>query len=190
MNEHAEELQPILWLDLEMTGLDPMKDRILEVASLVTDQELNLLAEGPHLILQQDPNLFHSMDDWNRNHHTQSGLWQKAITSTIQLAEAEEIFLTFIKKYFPKGKGCLAGNTIWQDRRFIMQHMKRVDSYLHHRMLDISSIKILCKSWYPKYSFKKKDAHRAQDDILESLHELKFYREHIFIKKEQARGIQ
>lgn len=173
----------ILWIDMEMTGLDPAVNNILELAAVVTDSALNIVEIGPDLIIAQDESTFATMDAWNQSHHSQSGLWKKALISPTSLVDAEEALCAFIKKYFPKGQACLAGNTIWQDRRFIMAQMKKADSLLHYRMLDVSAFKIAANLWYPKLSFKKKDAHRAMGDILESIEELKFYREQLLQKE-------
>lgn len=171
----------LVWMDLEMTGLDPDKDTIIEIATLITDGELNIIADGPELVVRQDPQLFAGMDDWNQEHHTKSGLWQKVITSKVSLAEAERLTLAFIQQHAGPKESPLCGNSIWQDRRFLVRHMPLVESYLHYRLVDVSTIKELATRWYPTIKFiKKKGAHRALDDIRESLDELRFYRQTLF----------
>lgn len=170
--------QKIVWMDLEMTGLDPDKDKIIEIATILTDIQLENPIMGPHLIIHEDQDRFLQMDDWNQKQHTKSGLWQKVLDSQTNCAEAEQKTLEFLKEN--NTKGCyLAGNSIWQDRRFLMKHMPKIDQYLHYRMLDVSTIKILQNFWFKKTKYSKKSNHRATDDILDSIEELKFYREHI-----------
>lgn len=179
---HTTNRQLILWMDLEMTGLDPEKDTILEIAAIVTDSDLELVEEGPEFIIEHTANEFDLMDKWNQKQHIKSGLWPRALESKITTIEAEKRLLTFVKKYFTrKERALIAGNSIWQDRRFIINHMPRLEEYLHYRMIDVSSFKIMTKNWYPKLVIpKKKENHRAMDDIRESIEELKFYRSHIF----------
>ena len=171
----------LIWMDCEMTGLDPDRDTIIEIATLVTDADLNILAEGPEIVIRQPAALYETMDDWNKEHHTKSGLWQKVVESEISLAEAEAQTLAFIKSHVAPKSSPLAGNSIWQDRRFLVRYMKSIESYLHYRLVDVSTIKELAGRWYPttKYS-KKKGAHRAMDDIRESVAELRFYRQNVF----------
>lgn len=176
----------IVWMDLEMTGLDPVNDKIIEMATIVTDAELNIVAEGPCLIINQPSSMFEKMDDWNREHHTKSGLWQKVIESQISQEQAEQSTIEFLKQHVPAGKAPLAGNSIWQDRRFIAAHMPTLDKFLHYRLIDVSTLKEISKRWYPKMkSWDKKNSHRAFDDIAESINELKHYREQIFVKVEK-----
>ena len=176
----------IVWMDLEMTGLDPINDKIIEIATIVTDPELNVGAQGPCLVINQPISMFEKMDAWNREHHTKSGLWQKVIESQISLEEAEKATVDFLKKWVSAGKAPLAGNSIWQDRRFIAAYMPILDKFLHYRLIDVSTLKELSKRWYPKMKIReKKNSHRAFDDIEESINELKHYREHIFIKAEK-----
>lgn len=173
----------LVWMDLEMTGLDSDRDVIIEMATLITDTELNIIAEGPEIVIHRRPELFETMDDWNREQHTKSGLWAKVISSVISQDEAEQETLKFLKQHLGPREAPLCGNSIWQDRRFIAKHMKELDAFLHYRLLDVSTIKIVGKMWYPKDSEKsgeKKNTHRALDDIKESIEELKFYRQAIF----------
>ncbi|HJK95906.1 MAG TPA: oligoribonuclease [Polyangiaceae bacterium LLY-WYZ-14_1] len=173
----------IVWLDMEMTGLDPEQDRILEVAVLVTDGQLRLVAEGPDLVLHQSDALLAGMDDWNRRHHSRSGLVDKVKASTLDEAAAEAEILAFLREHCTPGKAPLAGNSIHQDRRFIRKGMPQLDTFLHYRMIDVSSIKELVKRWMPEVyqaAPGKNDVHRALDDIRESLAELAHYRAHAF----------
>lgn len=173
----------LVWMDLEMTGLDSDRDVIIEMATLITDTDLNVIAEGPEIVIQQPAELFDSMDAWNREHHTKSGLWAKVIQSTISHAEAEQMTLNFLKQHVGPRESPLCGNSIWQDRRFIAKQMKDLDGFLHYRLIDVSTVKILGKIWFPKDLEKgteKKSSHRALDDIKESIEELKFYRSRLF----------
>ncbi len=174
----------LIWIDMEMSGLDPEKDVILEIATVVTDNELNLIATGPNLVVRREASLFATMDDWNRSHHTKSGLWDAVLKSPIDEREAERQTLEFIKTHAKQKESPLCGNSVWQDRRFLVRYMPSIDEHLHYRLVDVSSIKELVQGWYPKSEkFKtKKGSHRALDDILESIEELKFYRDNFFIK--------
>lgn len=180
----------LVWMDLEMTGLDPERDTIIEMATLITDGELNIIAQGPEIVIHQDASLFAGMDDWNREHHTKSGLWAKVVASEVSLAEAEQETVQFLKKHLGPRESPLAGNTVWQDRRFLARYMKELEAFLHYRLVDVSTIKELAGRWYPKVRFsKRKGSHRALDDILESLDEMKFYRQALFRTAEEvARG--
>ncbi len=180
----------LVWMDLEMTGLEPDRDTIIEMATLITDGELNVIAEGPEIVVRQDAKLFDGMDDWNREHHTKSGLWAKVITSEISLEEAEKRTLDFLKQHLGPREAPLAGNSVWQDRRFLARYMKQLEGFLHYRLVDVSTIKELAGRWYPKVRFtKRKGAHRALDDIIESLDEMRFYRQALFRTPEEvARG--
>ena len=177
--------QFLVWMDLEMTGLDPEKDTIIEIATIITDGDLNVVAEGPEIAIHQPAERFAQMDDWNKEQHTKSGLWQKVLASKVSLAEAEAQTLAFIKRFVGPRESPLCGNSIWQDRRFIARYMPLVDAHLHYRLIDVSTVKELTRRWYGdevKYT-KEKGLHRALDDIRESVDELKFYRQHIFIPK-------
>lgn len=169
-----------VWMDLEMTGLLPEQDVIIEMATIITDIDLNIVAEGPSLIIQREATRFATMDEWNRTTHTKSGLWQMVIDSTISEADAEAQTLAFIRQHVKPNESPLCGNSIWQDRRFLARYMKTLDSYLHYRMIDVSTLKELTKRWFPAgpKAPEKTDAHRALDDIRASIEELRFYREH------------
>ena len=180
----VESLRPskqlILWIDLEMTGLDPEKDSILEVAAIVTNSDLVTIEEGPDLVVQHSADEFDLMDRWNQKQHTKSGLWTRALDSTVTTADAEKHMLKFVKKYFnKKDRAMIAGNSIWQDRRFIINHMPHFEEYLHYRMIDVSTLKELALRWAPKIygGFQKESTHLALDDIRDSIAELKYYRE-------------
>lgn len=167
---------------MEMTGLDPEHDFILEVATLITNNELEIIATGPEMVLHQPLPILENMDTWNREHHRNSGLWDKVLSSTITTAAAEAVTLQFIEQYTISGKNCLAGNTIWQDRRFIIKHMPRIHEHLHYRLIDVSTIKELGRRWYPTLAPPpKKNMHRAMDDIHESIHELKYFKNTVFV---------
>jgi oligoribonuclease len=173
--------QRLVWMDLEMTGLDPDRDTVIEIATLVTDAELTVIAEGPELVVHQDQSLFAGMDDWNKEHHTKSGLWAKVVTSEVSLAEAEKRTLDFLKAWVGPRESPLCGNSIWQDRRFLVRHMPALEQHLHYRLVDVSTLKELAARWYPGVKFiKPKGSHRALDDIRESIDELKFYRKTLF----------
>jgi oligoribonuclease len=174
-------------MDMEMSGLEPETERILEVAVLVTDGELNVVAEGPNLILHQPDEVLEAMDQWNTTHHGQSGLTQRVRESTIDEAHASAALLAFFEAHTTKKKAPLAGNSIHQDRRFVARYLPEVEDWLHYRNVDVSTIKELAQRWYPKqYSGRptKKGSHRAMDDLLESIEELKYYREALFLPRE------
>ena len=173
----------LVWLDMEMSGLNPRTDRILEVALLVTDSQLNIVQEGPELIIRQNSDLFNSMDDWNKEHHTKSGLWKSVLESHISLEQAEDQILRFLEDTVVKKKSPLCGNSIAQDRSFLAEYMPRVNEFLHYRMVDVSTLKELVKRWYPNgpAAPTKTNQHRAMEDIKESIRELVFYRDTFFI---------
>jgi len=175
----------LLWLDLEMTGLDPVKQTIIEIATLITDANLNVIAEGPAIEICQNQKTLDNMEEWSKKNHKKSGLLEKVQQSKITLQEAEEKSLTFISQYCLPKKSPLCGNSIGHDRRFLERYMPKLFAYLHYRNIDVSTIKELVQRWYSKKGPtlpKKKTKHLALDDIYESIDELKFYREHYFIK--------
>lgn len=169
----------LVWIDLEMTGLSPQNDRIIEIATLVTDAHLNLIAQGPVMAIHQSVNRMAEMDKWNTRTHTESGLVRRVRESDITEQEAEKRTLKFIAQHVPANHSPLCGNSICQDRRFLALYMPKLETYLHYRNLDVSSIKELVTRWRPDLlnDFKKNNSHRALDDIHESINELKFYRE-------------
>jgi oligoribonuclease len=171
----------LIWIDLEMTGLDPDKDKIVEIATIITDAKLNVLAEGPDLVINQPPAVLNKMIAWNQEHFAASGLLNAIHDSKISLAEAEEQTLNFLKKQCPANTALLAGNSVHIDREFIRIHMPKLAAFVHYRIIDVSTIKELALRWYPSLPpFVKVEAHRAHDDILESIDELKYYQAHIF----------
>ncbi len=173
---------PLVWMDLEMTGLDPETDAIIEMATVVTDSELNVIAEGPVLAVSQSEARLTGMDEWNTRHHTASGLIDRVRREGVLQEEAEALTLAFLEQHVKKGESPLCGNTIWQDRRFLGRHMPLLESYFHYRVVDVSSIKELARRWKPEIldQFTKTNQHLALADILESIAELRFYREHFF----------
>lgn len=172
----------LIWLDMEMTGLDPEKEGIIEMATVITDGNLNVIAQGPHLVIHQKAALLKNMDDWNTNQHTKSGLVDLVKKSKVTVKKAETETLKFIKKYCLPKTAPLCGNAIHHDRRFVIKYMPKLNEYLHYRHVDVSTIKGLIERWYPKDKKqpKKKENHRALDDILESIEELAYYRKTYF----------
>lgn len=172
----------LVWMDLEMTGLDPERERIIEIASIVTDSDLNVVAEGPALAIRQPQEFFDAMDEWNQSHHSASGLLARIQREGVIEREAEAATLAFIEQHVEMGKAPLCGNTIWQDRRFLSRYMPTLEGFLHYRMIDVSSVKELARRWRPDVSagFTKKNEHTALADIRESIAELRHYREHFF----------
>jgi len=170
----------LIWIDLEMTGLDPDKERIIEIATIVTDKDLNILAEGPMMAVSQPQSILDAMDEWCTTHHGQSGLTQRVISSQISDAQAQAETIAFLQKWVPKGKSPMCGNSIGQDRRFLVRYMPELHDYFHYRNLDVSSLKELAVRWKPQImaGFKKQNKHLALDDIKESIEELAYYREH------------
>lgn len=179
----AQDPTHLIWIDLEMTGLDPDQDLIIEIATVVTDKYLNMLAEGPVLAIHQPDAVLAEMDDWNQKHHTQSGLIERVRASAINEAEAQRLTLAFLQLWVPENKSPMCGNSICQDRRFLYRYMPELERYFHYRNLDVSTLKELAVRWAPDLlrGIEKKAAHKALDDIIESIDELKYYREH-FIK--------
>jgi len=173
----------LIWIDLEMTGLDTQNDLIIEIATIVTDSELNTLAEGPVLAVHQPAEVLNKMDEWNTKQHGASGLTERVRQSTVNEAQAEQQTLEFLQQYVPANKSPMCGNSICQDRRFLARCMPRLEAYFHYRNLDVSTIKELVRRWAPNLAkgVEKKASHLALDDIKESVAELIYYREH-FIK--------
>jgi oligoribonuclease len=170
--------QNLVWIDLEMTGLSPENDVIIEIATVITDAQLNQLAEGPVIAVKQSLQRLANMDEWNTRTHTESGLVNRVKQSKIDAATAEKQTLDFIRQYVPGNHSPLCGNSICQDRRFLARYMPKLEAYLHYRNLDVTSIKELITRWRPDLldGFKKQNTHRALDDIRESIEELKYYR--------------
>ncbi len=177
----AQNAENLIWLDLEMTGLDPDTDLIIEIAIIITDKHLNTLATGPVIAVHQSDEALAAMDDWNQKHHGESGLIQRVKESTINDAEAMRLSLDFIKQWLPEGASPMCGNSIGQDRRFLYHYMREFEEYFHYRNLDVSTLKIVAGLWAPevKDSFVKANTHQALDDVIESINELKHYREHL-----------
>jgi oligoribonuclease len=173
----------LVWVDMEMTGLDPDNDRIIEVAVVVTDMHLNILAEGPVFAIHQSDDIMNGMDAWNKGTHGRSGLIERVKLSTVSEADAESALIDFLKHFVPAGKSPMCGNTICQDRRFMARGMPKLEAFFHYRNLDVSTLKELCRRWKPELAtgFKKHQKHTALADIIESIEELRYYREH-FIK--------
>lgn len=172
----------LIWIDLEMTGLDPERDVIIEIATIVTDSNLNTLAEGPVYAMHQPDQVLDAMDEWNTNQHGKSGLTQRVKESRISCAQAEADTIAFLEQWVPKGKSPICGNSICQDRRFLARYMPALEAYFHYRNLDVSSVKELAARWRPEVlaGVKKSGNHLALDDIRDSINELKHYRETFF----------
>ncbi len=179
----------LIRIALEMTGLDPQADRIIEIATIVTDSQLHVLAEGPVLAIHQSDAVLAMMDGWNQRQHGESGLVARVRTSTIDEAEAEARTLAFLSSLVPKGKSPMCGNSICQDRRFLARCMPTLEAYFHYRNLDVSTLKELARRWYPQRSkgFTKTSAHLALQDVRDSIEELRFYRERLFVALEAAK---
>jgi oligoribonuclease len=173
----------LVWVDMEMSGLLPETDRILEIAMIVTDGDLNIVAEGPVLVVHQEDAVLDRMDAWNKGTHGRSGLIDKVKASTLTEAEVEAACLAFLKQHVKSSISPMCGNTIHQDRRFMNRYMPKLEAYFHYRNIDVSTIKELCKRWQPEIAkgFSKQQAHTALADIIESVEELRYYREKLFI---------
>jgi oligoribonuclease len=171
----------LVWIDLEMTGLDPDTDSIIEIATLVTDQDLNVLAEGPELAIRHPVERLEAMDDWNRNTHRKSGLWDRVLASPVDCAQAERQTLEFLAQWLPAGKSPICGNSICQDRRFLHRLMPRLEQHFHYRNLDVSTLKELARRWAPQVlaGLRKQSAHTALSDVRDSIDELRYYRTHL-----------
>lgn len=178
----AQDKDNLIWIDLEMTGLDPDNDLIIEIATVVTDKNLNILAEGPVMAVHQSDAALAAMDEWNQQHHGQSGLIQRVKDSDIDAAEAERRTLDFLQQWLPARTSPMCGNSICQDRRFLYRYMPKLEAFFHYRNLDVSTVKELAARWAPqiKDGFNKQASHKALDDIIESIDELRYYRETFF----------
>lgn len=170
----------LIWIDLEMTGLDVSQDRIIEVATIVTDSQLNIIAEGPVFAIHQSDEVLAKMDEWNVTHHTRSGLVARVKASMVTEMQAEAEMLAFLQQYVPPGESPMCGNSVWQDRRFLSCYMPALEKYFHYRLIDVSTLKELAKRWAPKIygAIRKESQHLALADIRESIDELKYYRAH------------
>ena len=168
----------LIWIDLEMTGLDTMSDQIIEIATIVTDQDLEVLATGPEIVIRQDRTVMDAMDAWNTRQHSESGLTRRVLDSRVSMREAELLTLKFVRQYVKAGKSPMCGNSICQDRRFLARLMPDLETYFHYRHLDVSTLKILAQRWLPDVAagFSKESSHRALDDIRGSIAELAWYR--------------
>jgi len=179
--DQPETPAPLIWIDMEMSGLEPSSCAILEIAVLVTDGQLELTAEGPDLVVHQPDAVLDAMDEWNTTHHGRSGLTERVKTSRISLEEAEEQVLGFLALHCQEGQSPLCGNSVHMDRAFLAAHMPRLHNFAHYRNVDVSTVKELVRRWYPGLELpKKREAHRAMSDIMESIEELRYYRARAF----------
>jgi len=174
----------LVWVDMEMSGLNPDSDRVLELAAVVTDPQLEVIAEGPVLVVRQSAGVLDGMDNWNKSTHGRSGLIDKVRASTLDEAAAESQMTDFLARYVPPGKSPLCGNSICQDRRFMARWLPRLEAFFHYRNVDVSTLKELARRWQPDVlkSFEKKSRHEALADIYESIAELQHYRSHFFVR--------
>lgn len=180
-----EKKSNLIWIDLEMSGLKPETDQILEIATIVTDKDLNILAEGPSLVVHQPDAVLDGMDEWCTTHHGASGLTEKVRNSAISLAQAEAETLAFVEQWVTPGHSPLCGNSIWQDRRFLIKYMPALDNFCHYRNIDVSTLKELAARWRPELlaGVNKAGSHRALDDIKESIAELAYYRDTFMVSE-------
>jgi oligoribonuclease len=170
-------MNKLIWVDLEMTGLNVNSEVIIEIATVITDTQLNIIAHGPNLVIQQPEDILNNMDEWNTSHHNKSGLTTAVKDSKISLYEAEQLTLSFLQNHVAENTSPICGNSIYQDRIFLAKYMPQLEKFFHYRALDVSTIKILIQNWYPEYTFSSKDSsHRALDDILTSINECKHYK--------------
>ncbi len=186
----AQDVQNLIWIDLEMTGLDPDTDLIIEIATVITDKDLNILSEGPALAVHQPEAALLAMDDWNQKHHGESGLISRVRESKISAEAAEEMTIAFLKEWVPERTSPMCGNTIGQDRRFLVRYMPKLEAYFHYRSIDVSTLKELAARWAPelKDRFKKETKHQALADVVESIEELRFYRERFIAGEYSGKG--
>ena len=177
----AQSTDNLIWIDLEMTGLDTDNDYIIEIATIITDNQLEILAEGPVIAIHQEDSVLQAMDEWNTRQHTKSGLVDRVRKSSLSITDAENLTLEFIEKFVPARSSPMCGNSICQDRRFMHRLMPKLEQYFHYRNLDVSTVKELVKRWYPnQQAFEKESAHLALEDIRDSINELKYYRDKFF----------
>jgi oligoribonuclease len=175
---------PLIWVDLEMTGLDAERCVILEIASLVTDGMLEISSEGPNIAIHYPEEVLLNMEPWSSEQHRKSGLFDRSRESEYDLGRAEQETIAFLSRHCKPGESPLCGNSVWQDRRFLIRHMPRLEAFLHYRNVDVSSIKELVQRWYPSLpAYEKKKEHLALSDIRESVNELRYYREKVFVKE-------
>jgi len=178
----AQSSDNLIWIDLEMTGLDTDNDYIIEIATIITDSKLNILQEGPVVAIRQTTEIMNNMDEWNTRQHAKSGLTDRVLKSQSTTADAENLTLSFVEKFVPAGISPMCGNSICQDRRFLHRLMPRLEQYFHYRNLDVSTLKELVKRWYPREpQFTKESSHLALSDIRDSIDELRFYRDNFLI---------
>ena len=172
----------LIWIDMEMTGLQPEVNRVIEVAAIITDKNLNILHEGPVIAIRQDRSVIDGMDAWNTETHTKSGLVKRVLESTVDEEEAAKRFVEVFRRFVPEGKSPMCGNTIGQDRRFMARWMPRLEDFFHYRSIDVSSVKELVRRWNPAImsQYQKSSRHEALSDIYDSIAEMKFYREKVF----------
>lgn len=181
MPAHTPNSDRLIWIDLEMTGLDTSQDSIIEIATVITDAQLNVLAEGPEFAIAHPLAALEAMDEWNRNQHGRSGLWQRVLESTVTLGQAEARTVDFLSRWVPANASPMCGNSICQDRRFLHRLMPRLEKYFHYRNLDVSTLKELARRWAPKVldGVRKQSTHTALSDVRDSIEELKHYRKHL-----------
>ncbi|MDR1423147.1 MAG: oligoribonuclease [Azoarcus sp.] len=185
----AQDANRLIWLDLEMTGLIPERDRIIEIGLIITDAALDVVAQAPVIVVHQSDEVLDAMDAWNKGTHGRSGLIERVRASSVNEAEAEAAMVKFLSKWVPKGASPMCGNTICQDRRFLARHMPKFEAWFHYRNLDVSTLKELAKRWHPEVykGVKKAGAHTALADIVESIEELRYYRETFLRLPERGR---
>ncbi len=182
----------LVWIDLEMTGLDPINDLILEIATVVTDNQLKVIADGPVIAVHQSDQVLDSMGPWCANQHRTTGLTKRSRESKYSEADAERMTLEFLQEYVPAGKSPMCGNSIGQDRRFLYRYMPELEQFFHYRNFDVSVLKIMAKRWYPTIAkqYVKRPRHQALSDVYDSIQEMNFYREHLLIKPEEAKMVE